>query len=271
MTATSFWSLRLSALSRCSRSVASARRAPARRISSRSIITGPEGVPASGPAGSTGREGRGTEQHRNTRSTFTVTDAAGETTGPARLTRAAVAAVTAAQVADTLLGLEALAEMLEVAAGTARRAVTAPGFPASVVPGMPATRRWPLPAVRAWALAASLGGLVDPAATAAAVGPVLAADDAGDAFVDVEHDLAARYRVGHTKAAEVVRQAGFPASVVPGLWRVPLPALRRWEVAFSLAPTWAAFGPGLAEAAAPRAIPVVAPRRPGRPAKADRR
>lgn len=63
------------------------------------------------------------------------------------------------------------------------------------------------------------------------------ADD--DTILDVE-DIAARYGIGRTKAYELLRDPGFPRSVVPGMTRIPLAALRAYEKAHSLAGTVAA-------------------------------
>lgn len=60
--------------------------------------------------------------------------------------------------------------------------------------------------------------------------------DPSDIFVDTE-GIAERYRIGLTKAKELVRSPGFPASIVPGMVRIPLAALRAWEMATSLANT----------------------------------
>lgn len=187
---------------------------------------------------------------------------AGETSGTTQPRRTATAS--AAVVADVLLGLEYLAGYLHLPERTARRLAGETGFPASVVPGVPASRRWPLAAVNAWALGASLGGLFTAETARAALDPVLAGDDpAAGTFLDVEVDLAARYRIGHTKAHEVPAQDGFPASVVPGMWRIPLPALRRWELAFSLQPTWEAFAP------TPPPVVPPGPGQVGRPARSS--
>lgn len=60
--------------------------------------------------------------------------------------------------------------------------------------------------------------------------------DPSDVFLDTE-GIAERYRIGLTKAKELVRSPGFPASIVPGMVRIPLAALRAWEMAASLANT----------------------------------
>jgi hypothetical protein len=60
--------------------------------------------------------------------------------------------------------------------------------------------------------------------------------DPSDVFLDTE-GIAERYRIGLTKAKELVRSPGFPASIVPGMVRIPLTALRTWETATSLADT----------------------------------
>jgi hypothetical protein len=59
---------------------------------------------------------------------------------------------------------------------------------------------------------------------------------AEDIFLDTEA-LAERYSIGTTKAKELVRSGVLPASVVPGMVRIPLSALRAWEVTTSLAGT----------------------------------
>ena len=58
--------------------------------------------------------------------------------------------------------------------------------------------------------------------------------DPSDAFLDTE-GIAERYSIGLTKAKEVVRSGLLPASIVPGMVRIPLAALRAWEMAISLA------------------------------------
>ena len=68
------------------------------------------------------------------------------------------------------------------------------------------------------------------------------ADD--DRFLDVE-ELMSRYGIGRTKAYELLRSEGFPGTVVPGMVRIPLVALRRWETARSLAGTVAEEAPAL--------------------------
>ena len=51
-----------------------------------------------------------------------------------------------------------------------------------------------------------------------------------DVFLDTE-GLAERYGIGSTKAKELVRSGALPASVVPGMVRIPLAALQhgRWR------------------------------------------
>ena len=58
--------------------------------------------------------------------------------------------------------------------------------------------------------------------------------DPSDAFLDTE-GIAERYGIGLTKAKEVVGFGRLPASIVPGMVRIPLAALRAWEMAASLA------------------------------------
>ncbi|MFP5321563.1 MAG: helix-turn-helix domain-containing protein [Acidimicrobiia bacterium] len=97
--------------------------------------------------------------------------------------------------------------------------------------------------------------------------------DPADTFLDVE-DIAARYGISRTKAYELVAEPGFPASVVTGLWRVPLGALRRFELHRSLAATDVPGADTPAQPAGPAAvgpIPSLPPaRRPGRPRKGTR-
>jgi predicted DNA-binding transcriptional regulator AlpA len=90
------------------------------------------------------------------------------------------------------------------------------------------------------------------------------ADD--DMILDVE-DIAARYGIGRTKAYELLRDPGFPRSVVPGMTRIPLAALRAYEKAHSLAGTVAT----MSHAQAPAPMVVLSPppaRQAGRPRKA---
>ncbi|HMQ25803.1 MAG TPA: helix-turn-helix domain-containing protein [Acidimicrobiales bacterium] len=83
-----------------------------------------------------------------------------------------------------------------------------------------------------------------------------------DVFLDVD-DLAERYRIGRSKAYALVAVDGFPASVVPGMWRIPLAVLRRWETHVALAATDVPTAPIPAH---PRPVPAPPPaRRPGRP------
>lgn len=106
-----------------------------------------------------------------------------------------------------------------------------------------------------------------PAATAPSVEDLDAASNAStpalpdpaDVFLDVA-DVAARYRISRTKAYELADTPGFPASVVPGMKRIPLVALRAWEAAAALAPTGLAAG-----GAAPAPTGPPPPGRPGRP------
>lgn len=47
-------------------------------------------------------------------------------------------------------------------------------------------------------------------------------------------DVMRRYRIGKTKALELVTGVGFPDSVVPGMHRYPLAAVELWEIGTSL-------------------------------------
>ena len=87
--------------------------------------------------------------------------------------------------------------------------------------------------------------------------------DPADTFLDTE-SLAERYGIGTTKAKELVRSGVLPTSVVPGMVRIPLAALRAWELTSSLADT--AADP----ARRSEQVTVLAPpaaRTPGRPAR----
>lgn len=87
-----------------------------------------------------------------------------------------------------------------------------------------------------------------------------------DTILGVE-DIAARYGIGRTKAYELLRDPGFPRSVVPGMTRIPLPALRAYEKAHSLAGTVA----NMSHAQTPAPMVVLSPppaRQAGRPRKA---
>ena len=100
-------------------------------------------------------------------------------------------------------------------------------------------------------------------ATATRNTATVVADD--DIILDIE-DIAARYGIGRTKAYDLVREPGFPASVVPGMTRIPLQALRAYERARSLAGTVAADPTGVTTSA-PAPSFVLAPppaKRPGR-------
>jgi hypothetical protein len=92
------------------------------------------------------------------------------------------------------------------------------------------------------------------------------ADD--DIILDIE-DLAARYGIGRTKAYDLVREPGFPASIVTGMTRIPLQALRAYEKARSLAGTIAAEPrPAASQPTTPTVILTPPPnRRPGRPSR----
>lgn len=57
--------------------------------------------------------------------------------------------------------------------------------------------------------------------------------DPSDIFLDTE-DIAERYCIGLTKAKEMVKSGLLPASIVPGMVRIPLAALWAWEMATSL-------------------------------------
>jgi hypothetical protein len=80
-----------------------------------------------------------------------------------------------------------------------------------------------------------------------------------EVFLDVDA-LAARYGIGRGKSYELVASPGFPKSVVPGVYRIPLVALRVWELAHSLEATVADR--------APLTLAPPPPRPAGRPAKA---
>lgn len=62
--------------------------------------------------------------------------------------------------------------------------------------------------------------------------------DPADIFLDTEA-LAERYGIGTTNAKELVRSGALPNSVVPGMVRIPLSALRAWELTISLTDTLA--------------------------------
>ena len=49
-----------------------------------------------------------------------------------------------------------------------------------------------------------------------------------DRILDID-DIASRYGIGRTKAYELAKSPGFPATVVPGMTRIPLQALRAYE------------------------------------------
>lgn len=90
---------------------------------------------------------------------------------------------------------------------------------------------------------ASVAGPEDPRTVGAMpIQPEQNTTDPSDIFLDTEA-IAARYPIGLTKAKELVKSPGFPASVVPGMVRIPLVALRRWELAQSLAGTLADVAP----------------------------
>ncbi len=98
--------------------------------------------------------------------------------------------------------------------------------------------------------------------TATSIPATVLVDD--DRMLDID-DIAARYGIGRTKAYELVKSPGFPATVVPGMTRIPLQALRAYERAQSLAGTVAA---GSSPDAAVTPTVVLSPppaRRPGRP------
>lgn len=102
-------------------------------------------------------------------------------------------------------------------------------------------------------------------ATATRNTATVVADD--DIILDIE-DIAARYGIGRTKAYDLVREPGFPSSVVPGMTRIPLQALRAYEKARSLAGTVAAE-PKAMPTPALTFVPTPPPaKRPGRPTKA---
>ncbi|QGG96583.1 helix-turn-helix domain-containing protein [Actinomarinicola tropica] len=60
--------------------------------------------------------------------------------------------------------------------------------------------------------------------------------DPSDIFLDTE-GLARRWGIGTTKVKEMAKDGLLPASIVPGMVRIPLAALRAWEMATSLADT----------------------------------
>lgn len=71
-------------------------------------------------------------------------------------------------------------------------------------------------------------------------------------------DLMARYRIGKTKATELVQQPSFVRSVVPGMHRYPAAAIAAYELAVGLAGT-------VAEPSEAPAPVIVTPPTPGRP------
>ncbi len=82
----------------------------------------------------------------------------------------------------------------------------------------------------------------------------------GEAIVVDLDGIALRYGIGRTKASELVADASFPKSVVPGMHRYPVAALEQWEVAASLSGT-------AAEVLTPAAPVFVTPPAPGRPGR----
>ena len=87
------------------------------------------------------------------------------------------------------------------------------------------------------------------------------ADD--DIILDIE-DIASRYGIGRTKAYDLVREPGFPATVVPGMTRIPLQALRAYERARSLAGTVAGETKAVQSAAPTIMLAPPPAKRPGR-------
>jgi hypothetical protein len=57
--------------------------------------------------------------------------------------------------------------------------------------------------------------------------------DPADVLLDAE-GIQERYACGRTKAYDIMSQSGFPGSVIPGMVRIPLVALRAWEQATAL-------------------------------------
>jgi hypothetical protein len=90
--------------------------------------------------------------------------------------------------------------------------------------------------------------------------------DPSDTFLDTEA-LAERYGIGITKAKEVLRSGLLPKSVVPGMVRIPLAALRAWELTASLAGTSA--DPALVQGSA--SVTVLAPPPSGTPGRPSRK
>lgn len=92
------------------------------------------------------------------------------------------------------------------------------------------------------------------------------ADD--DIILDIE-DIAARYGIGRTRAYDLVREPGFPATIVTGMTRIPLQALRAYDKARSLAGTIAAEPrPAAGQPMTPTVILTPPPsKRPGRPSR----
>lgn len=90
--------------------------------------------------------------------------------------------------------------------------------------------------------------------------------DPADVFLDAEA-IAEHFEVGRTKAYELLAVEGFPASVVPGMVRIPLAAIRRWVMTTSTG-TPAAPPPSTGDSPAGPDRPAPQPppaRRPGRP------
>lgn len=73
-------------------------------------------------------------------------------------------------------------------------------------------------------------------------------------------DIQAHYRIGSTKASELVNDPGFLNSVVPGMHRYPAAAIEAYDLAVALAGTVA----DPANAAAPPPVVVARPA-PGKP------
>jgi hypothetical protein len=73
-------------------------------------------------------------------------------------------------------------------------------------------------------------------------------------------DIQAHYRIGKTKAVELVNSDGFLNSVVPGMHRYPAAAVEAYDLAAALAGTIA----DPANAVPPPPV-VIAPPAPGRP------
>jgi predicted DNA-binding transcriptional regulator AlpA len=94
--------------------------------------------------------------------------------------------------------------------------------------------------------------IVRPTATVAAV---------EDTFLDID-DLMTRYGIGRTKTYDLIKEEGFPTSVVPGMVRIPLVALREYERLASLSDTVERFV-GTTSSGPTVVLAPPAPRKPG--------